>query len=525
MTYRVLIADDEQLEREALAEIIATRAPGEPEIVLAANGREARELIARQRVDLALLDIRMPGGSGLEVAAELRAAAAPEPSATRPTRDRGPDLVFVSAYDYFEYAQQAIRLRARDYLIKPVDDEAIVRLLEQWYADRMAQSSLEALDEGEAGVGTAVVSTAAFRYASDSSEAPAPTGAFGEVARFIEEELLRDLLAGTLPRSALERGMRLVNARRAPMQALVLRTLEPPDPDSAQGLGRRARIEAALQDATRRWAGDYRPERILRYAGIDMALAIAVGATGAAETPVFEEQGVRWAMTAALRDAGELMTEIGELRSRLWSRELPGAEAVATRRRIVDAVSAGDRDTVEQEARAYWHRAGEGSDRSAALSSLLTLVRGVLELREQVDPDQPAPRPGLFSSPVTSAEDLTTRLLALIPDREPADPRAREIRTWLENNFHRPVGLADLARSLGLSESHCSRACTRLLGQPFGALLRQRRLEEARQLLSSTNLRIHVIAARCGFADAPYLARVFREESGLSPREWRRRYA
>ena len=110
-----LIAEDEPLMRERL---LAALKQVWPELVIsgiAKNGVEAIELWNTHRPDIAFLDIRMPGKTGLEVAAEIGDAG---------------HVVFITAYD--EYAVRAFENGAVDYLMKPVEvdrlDAAVARL-------------------------------------------------------------------------------------------------------------------------------------------------------------------------------------------------------------------------------------------------------------------------------------------------------------------------------------------------------------------------------------------------------------
>ncbi|AOY00790.1 LytTR family DNA-binding domain-containing protein [Jeongeupia sp. USM3] len=99
-----LIADDEPLLAASLAERLKALWPGLDIVAVAANGVEAVAALNARRPDLAFLDIRMPGLTGLQVA-----------QAARDTR-----VVFVTAYD--EYAMHAFEHAAIDYLLKPVSD-------------------------------------------------------------------------------------------------------------------------------------------------------------------------------------------------------------------------------------------------------------------------------------------------------------------------------------------------------------------------------------------------------------------
>lgn len=109
---RLLIADDEAPLRAWLRQLLAQIAPAVDIVAEASDGATALEQIERLRPDAALLDIRMPGLSGLDVAARISV----------PCR-----VVFVTAYD--EFALQAFEQAAVDYLLKPVTAERLAKTL------------------------------------------------------------------------------------------------------------------------------------------------------------------------------------------------------------------------------------------------------------------------------------------------------------------------------------------------------------------------------------------------------------
>ncbi|MFS2002632.1 LytR/AlgR family response regulator transcription factor [Duganella sp. CT11-25] len=102
-------------------------------IAHAANGLDALRLIDEQAPDVAFLDIRMPGLSGLDVAARL--TAGPKP----------PHIVFVTAYD--QYAVEAFEQSAVDYLLKPASLERLEKTVAKLKAKAVAApvASLQAL--------------------------------------------------------------------------------------------------------------------------------------------------------------------------------------------------------------------------------------------------------------------------------------------------------------------------------------------------------------------------------------------
>lgn len=147
---RLLIADDEKLEREALAELVQRRFEREVALEVAENGRKAADTAVLWGADLILMDIEMPGMSGLDAA---RAVLAQRPSCR---------VIFVTAYSLFQYAHEAVHLGACDYLLKPVDPDELEasvrramrqieteRKLEELAAARPQPEQTETEDEAE----------------------------------------------------------------------------------------------------------------------------------------------------------------------------------------------------------------------------------------------------------------------------------------------------------------------------------------------------------------------------------------
>lgn len=117
--YRILIADDEPIERMVVSKMIKKYFSDQLEVVEAVNGREAVELFEEKQCRIALLDIEMPGINGLEAAQQIR------------SMDKSCSIIFLTAFDEFSYAKKAIAVKALDYLLKPGSEEELVAVLEE----------------------------------------------------------------------------------------------------------------------------------------------------------------------------------------------------------------------------------------------------------------------------------------------------------------------------------------------------------------------------------------------------------
>ena len=101
------------------------------------------------------------------------------------------------------------------------------------------------------------------------------------------------------------------------------------------------------------------------------------------------------------------------------------------------------------------------------------------------------------------------------------DERSAKIRSYLRETAAGNANLPELARRLGLSRSRASFVVRELFGRSFTELLRQERVERARQLFGCTDLTLKEIVPYCGFSDEFHLSRVFKQHTGMTPTEFR----
>lgn len=118
MNLRVLLVDDEPLARQRLMRLLAEHDNFQI-VAEAANGQAALDWLRQHKADIVLLDIEMPGLTGLQVAEQL----IQEPAHAKPV------IIFCTAYD--EYAFNAFKVDALDYLLKPIRKEDLSKALQK----------------------------------------------------------------------------------------------------------------------------------------------------------------------------------------------------------------------------------------------------------------------------------------------------------------------------------------------------------------------------------------------------------
>ena len=114
---KVAVVDDEEKIRLGLAKIIGRIDPGYQIVGVWASASEALSRLEESGADLLITDIRMPRMDGLQLVSELRG------------RGIGVRIAILSGYNDFNYAREALRSGVEDYLLKPVNQEELERLL------------------------------------------------------------------------------------------------------------------------------------------------------------------------------------------------------------------------------------------------------------------------------------------------------------------------------------------------------------------------------------------------------------
>ncbi len=116
--FKILIVDDEKTHRKGLIKLLYTLYP-EDMFLEADSGEQALETLELLDCDIVITDIRMPGMNGLELLQLIRKSS--EDTA----------VIFLSGYEEFSYAKEAIKYGAKDYLLKPVEVAEVKKCLDQ----------------------------------------------------------------------------------------------------------------------------------------------------------------------------------------------------------------------------------------------------------------------------------------------------------------------------------------------------------------------------------------------------------
>lgn len=510
--YRMLIVDDEKVERSGLCGLV--RRFGYPfEIFQAANGKQAVQLLGHTEMDVLITDIRMPLMDGLELTAWVRK--------NRP----GIHVVIASAYGDFAYAQTAIGLQVRDYLLKPVDLDQFRTTMEHLQAlceqDRAEKDRVNELKEyhrmkREQALWDILFLPADKALCSEAKDYYTKT--FGEhwVTPILaethssffgchEEEFtawLKELWPGDIEVLVSEEN-----------QAVILVHGTRPIPDDE--------LEAAALKLLERMRRNARRELFFTIgpaAQGPRALADSVReAEGHSEYKFFADEGLvvfSWKGDFAASNQSAVLD--GLTRSLMEDIYYAAFEKAAQRLELLFKTMEKSHALsvvyvknlmaeVLRKAAVKAHPPLSAEERDEWLRNVMT-APSFYELKEYMNVRlRGLQRHDSDEEMKTAAHRAVTEAIAIIRE-EYANPS---------------LSVETLAKRTYLSPSYFSAVFKAETGESATHFLARYRLEQARHLLAGTNTRIADISARVGFSSASYFVTVFRGAYGISPSQYR----
>lgn len=488
---RVLVVDDEQHVVDHIVRIIEREAPGEFAVVgTAGSGRQALELAPSLAPEIVLLDVRMPGLSGLDTVREFQR--------------RGSQAAFVlsTAYERFDIAREALELGITGYLLKPATREALIQGL------RNAGTLLDQRNE------------ARLRdFAQQEHDR--------DLRAFATDAFLSGLMLGRVP-SDLQAVRRWLGLEQP--WALIGAAAFVHHPRDAW-----ATLENALHYKTKALCGPLVSDRCLVFLALaapdeapraERALLEAVGGgfrIGFADPRPFEEWS--WAWPEAV---GRLLVRATPSPSARFS----SGGSFEEDSEFHQALAQGDGDRLrfafETLLAPFEGEAPVSVPDRYRIISLLGAAFGRLvglgQLDEAVahqamdfDDLRQATLGGEFC---LLARSRLPALTAALKRSQQWSPPLAAAMECIRLRYGEPLTLDFVAELVGVTPKRLSRLFIDELGQGFSDYLIDYRIGQSKILLSLPGSSIKQVSRECGYPDPNYFARLFKKVTGVTPSEF-----
>ncbi|HWR08454.1 response regulator [Sporomusa sp.] len=529
--YTLMIADDEQLERQALRFIIEKDCPEIRVISETGDGKSAVALAITEKPDIVLMDIRMPEMSGLEAARTIREQL-PNTS-----------IVMLTAFDEFSYAKDALSIGAMEYLLKPLRPKDLLQTLSA-VTEKIGQRKRKEQEEADLRKNL----DEAMPFIKNSFIHDLVSGKVTDLANFRERAAFLGVKADSgvilvanidhfkqITRSVSELERQVVKqqvyqqvCKIAGKETLVI----PFGGDEIiilmgyEGCGQQELVETQVRETALR----------IRDGITEFGISLTIGIGRYFKDPLQIHKSYLEAVSAEQQKFYMGDNQI------IHIDDLPHLSAVPFRypfnyeRNLLDKVRCGERQQAKEALRQLLHEI------FTAKASIETVKACVLELLIVLS--RAAVEGGASLEQLTLLNFTCINHLMGCGDRE-------EVRRWIldaldqfmdnmlehrssmnarlinkacayiTENFHKSISLDEVAQTVHLSPYYFSRIFKAEQGCNFVDFLTKVRIDKAKKLLQNPELTVVRVASEAGYQDASYFCRVFRQEVGVTPNQYR----
>ena len=530
----ILIVDDMPVIRSGIMRVIEQNQLGFSPVLEAADGQEAVDLARRHQPDLILMDIKMPNLTGLQATAQIKA----DHPAVK--------VVMLTAHNEFSYVQKALKLGARDYLLKPVRSTRLVELLQEIAREIQQEKSEQRTIE--------IVK-----------------GSLRKSLPVIETSLVENLVRGTSPESAsVEEALGFLG-KRLENPAVIVCRIDHFD-DVAQGKSSSELqqlyaelleiVRAEIPDAHRAVLGYSNPGRVVAVVSCDAArtsyeslmalgeqfrsavcrhfpFTVTVGIGNAykdwmampfsyaeanlarryqhvfSRNTVIHIRDVH-ALTEEAKGARPYRVQLEQELVRCV-RDNQQGRAAEVINELVDFLSGSMEDSIdvlrnhcaEIVTLVSWAVIGTGTDERTALEVLHNQVHNL---------------PAWKTVPEVRAWTINSlaELMAIVPSRSRNSDVIQRAVAYLQTHYQESdISLQDVANAVNLSASYLGSMFKTALGVSYVKYLTQLRIEEAKRLLRTTDASVTAIAEQVGYPNVTNFYRHFQRQTRLTPAAFR----
>ncbi len=537
--YSVMLVDDEILERQGWRQILEKHRSGSVRVVgEARSGKEAVELAKRNKPDLILMDVKMPGLDGIKAGRLIREF------------HPGVKILVISAYDEFSYAQEALKFGAVNYLLKPVQPAEMLEIIDQQLSaleherkEKEEEETLQAMFQKampyikigfifEWLSGNVKLAEEIRERAEFLDIKPLPQLVMVvNIDNFLQmttgkKEIERQILKQKIYQKITELTAESPRSQCIPLQGDKYGVLVTPgENESPEKQRRRA---ARLAETIRR--------QIEKDPFIPATVTIGIGRVYSEGTSLhLSYQEALRALEHKLYTGGNQVIHIDDV--------LPFDERIPSypfqlERELISSVRIGNmehaRNCLAKLLDDLLSKANSHPEllKTRVLELLIVLSRQAIE--SGADTEEVARQNFNYSQELRQKENLNElrawifdrveQLIKLVQDCRNLRQQdiMKKITAYIHHNYHRDITLEEVAGAVFLSPCYLSRIFKQAQGVNFIDYLTHVRLEKAKILLESNSDSITQIARKVGYQDPKYFSTVFKKHEGCTPSEYRR---
>lgn len=516
--YKALVVDDERIIRQGIRMAVPWERLGIGEVFIAASGQEAFEIFKKELPDIMITDIRMTEVTGLELISNIR------------EMNKNMKIIVLTGYDSFDYARECLRMRVEEFLLKPVDEDYLIKTIEKLVKDLDDAREEEAAQKQSSRIrGVAEQSNLEGLmndYIMNREVSREDTARLQELYECDEKTLLR--LALLIP--AIDWNGKIdddnASLTRITMKSLIISvvdaqnqgiTFETPDGCLAVVLWvpeKTDQMESLIEEFT---------ELITQECGIGLKVVLGGKAEGFGQLYTSYNEAIM--LLEQKKDPVQKVLERRETKSRL---EL--FREIYEELKTFMSSNLGSTDKVLRAFDAFCAATDSYNISDAYVRKCCYEIASSVNFSYLVDSGDNSVDTvhSLMNALVTAnrkeACEITRRFLEKLLEDE--DQEGNEIickvKCYICENLSRDISVASIAETFYLTPNYFSRLFKRVTGEGCNEYLVRKRIEQAKSLLETTNIKSGQIACMVGYRDTNYFSLAFKKYVGVSPTQYRK---
>lgn len=518
--YRVLLADDEQIVIDSLTFILERNFPGQLEFLSARSGGDAIGICQANKIDIAFMDINMPGINGIEAIKTIKAS---NPSLL---------IIVLTAFDRFEYAQQAVNLGVYEYLSKPVNRNKITETM------RNAMSAVDIVRRKQ-------ISEIQIREKLDS------------VVNIVESDFIYSLIFPSDKTGDIESYLDFFNIKDTSFYFMTIEISELNESNRQQVYMTLRDIVSASSSCI---IGPLMRNRVVVFVPFEpgvtpesdaeeiksavkllhsrmstrLALRIKIGLSGVEKNLARSLSAYNDSLKALIStDDHSGVIHCADCQEPLSS---AGSYPVDTERKLLDRAVAGDIQSVHSlfTTLCTWlvnHYPDDLSILRSKLFELLVLVRfqtreiqgqfgGFPVWKETLKQIESMEDPSALERYILAGMD---ECIGVINEHKQSrmSPIIIKACTIIYESLSEEISLEEISRRVEISPFYFSKLFKEETGENFIDYITMARMQKAKDLLRDQSRSIKEISAATGYSDPNYFSKLFKKIVGLTPTEYR----
>ena len=513
--FNILLTDDEQIVIDSLSFIINKNFSEEIKIYTALSGTEAIEIVMKENIDIIFMDINMPGLNGLETVSVITKL---KPNTV---------VVILSAFDRFQYAQEAMNLGAYKYITKPVNRNVVIETI---------KGAMDLVDQKKGKLSADIE----LHKKLDM------------VSPMIENDFIYACIFNNEKSIDLDSYLEYFNLSDNPW---LFCCFEFPNINSENQYDTYLKIHDLLNSEHRCLVSSFMMNRITVYVPIfssypdeqevqelikklytNLCYNISAGIRSGVSRIYSDKTQLQATYNEALSALNKVSSTGGIIfaGSELSETKKTHSNSSEFRTQILNKLLLGDRNGVKTFLEMYvTELVSEQIPLDKIKNSLFELmVTANNSTKESCKNFTNETFDNAFSilsseNDIAMLKEYVQKVLFecvhVIQNEKSQDtnPTIQKVIDYVDSHLSEDISLEQMADYSGVSSFYLSKLFKEEKGVTFINFISDKRLEKARQLLSDTELSIKEITAEVGYNDQNYFSRIFKNKYGISPKEYR----